>query len=82
MKKNNINNLNCFCRFCQPFICRVNIKGQVQTEANKTKYRGKLHCLYRKVSGNFKPPAKNPEMNQKNLMFTPRVLPVFGRHNR
>ncbi len=52
------------------------IQGKVSTEANKTKYKANTIVFVEKVDGNFKPPAKNPEMNQKNLMFIPRVLPV------
>lgn len=30
-----------------------------------------------KVEGEFKPPEKNPRMDQKNLIFVPHVLPVL-----
>ncbi|MBM2814779.1 MAG: hypothetical protein HW421_1541 [Ignavibacteria bacterium] len=53
------------------------IKGHIETDANKTKYKAYCVVYIEKADGNFKPPAKNPEMNQKSLVFTPRVMPVL-----
>ncbi len=53
------------------------IQGKIETEANKTKYKANSVIYIEKADGNFKPPAKNPEMNQKNLMFIPKVLPII-----
>ncbi|MDA2933034.1 carboxypeptidase regulatory-like domain-containing protein [Acidobacteria bacterium AH-259-D05] len=30
------------------------------------------------VPGDFKPPAKNPVMDQKNLIFTPHIMPIVA----
>ncbi len=53
------------------------IKGQVNTEAAKTKYKANTVVYIEKADGNFKPPVKNPHMDQKNLTFIPRVLPIL-----
>lgn len=53
------------------------ITGKVNTEASKTKYKANTLVYIEKATGNFKPPAKNPVMDQKNLVFVPRVLPVL-----
>jgi plastocyanin len=54
------------------------IKGHIETDANKAKYKANTIVYIEKVNGSFKPPAKNPELNQKNLTFLPRVLPVLA----
>lgn len=53
------------------------VVGHVDTDANKTKLKANTIVYIERVEGQFKPPTKNPEMNQKNLMFMPRVLPVL-----
>lgn len=53
------------------------ITGKVNTEASKTKYKANTLVYIEKATGNFKPPAKNPVMDQKNLVFVPRVLPIL-----
>lgn len=53
------------------------ITGKVDTDAKKTKYKPNTVVYIEKADGNFKPPAKNPEMNQKNMVFIPRVLPIL-----
>ena len=61
--------------------CRLyagEIHGKVETSANKTKYKANTIVYVEHADGNFKPPSKNPEMNQKNLVFIPRVLPVLA----
>ena len=54
------------------------IKGHVQTDAGKVKYKANTIVYIEKADGSFKPPSKNPEMNQKNLTFVPHVLPVLA----
>ena len=54
------------------------IKGKVSTEPNKSKYQANTIVYIEKATGSFKPPAKNPVMNQKNLVFVPHVLPVVA----
>ena len=50
------------------------ISGKVESE--KAKYKINTVVYIEKADGNFKPPAKNPAMDQKNLTFIPHVLPV------
>lgn len=54
------------------------ITGKVNTEASKTKYKSNTIVYIEKVQGSFKPPIKNPIMNQKNLVFVPHVLPIIA----
>jgi len=54
------------------------ITGKVNAEASKTKYKANTVVYIEKATGNFKPPAKNPVMDQKNLVFVPRVLPIIA----
>ena len=52
--------------------------GHVDTDPNKTKFKANTVVYIEKVDGNFKPPTKNPEMNQKNLIFIPHVMPILA----
>lgn len=54
------------------------ITGKVNTDPAKAKYRPNTVVYIEKASGTFKPPPKNPQMDQKNLVFIPRVLPVIA----
>ena len=54
------------------------ITGKILSESNKVKYKANTVIYIENADGNFKPPAKNPEMNQHNLTFIPRVLPVVA----
>ncbi|MDT3740195.1 MAG: hypothetical protein RO257_11940 [Candidatus Kapabacteria bacterium] len=53
------------------------IQGHIDTDANKTKYKANTVVYIEKADGNFKPPSVNPQMDQKNLVFLPRVLPIL-----
>ena len=53
------------------------ITGQVTTDPAKAKYRANTIVYIEKASGAFAPPSKNPHMDQKNLTFIPRVLPIL-----
>lgn len=54
------------------------INGKVNTIPGKEKYKANTVVYIDKVEGNFKPPAKNPAMDQKNLTFIPKILPVVA----
>ncbi len=54
------------------------ITGKVSTDAGKVKYRANTIIYIEKAVGIFKPPPKNPHMDQKNLTFVPRVLPIVA----
>ena len=56
----------------------ADIKGHVDTDANKTKYKANTVVYIDKAVGSFKPLSKNPEMNQRNLAFVPHVLPILA----
>lgn len=51
------------------------ITGKV--EADKAKYKVNTVIYIEKADGNFKPSANNPRMDQKNLTFIPKILPVI-----
>lgn len=57
-----------------PSVSFSQITGKV--DAAKPKYKANTIVYIDNAAGNFKPPAKNPAMDQKNLTFIPRVLPV------
>lgn len=59
-------------------VSTAQITGKVQTESTKTKYKANTVVYIEKAGGNFKPPAKHAEMDQKKLVFIPRVLPVLA----
>jgi plastocyanin len=54
------------------------ITGKVDTDPKKAKYKPNTVVYIEKADGNFKAPTKNPEMNQKNMVFIPRVLPILA----
>lgn len=58
-------------------FCTAQITGKVETEQTKTKYKANTVVYIEKAEGNFKPSAKHAQMDQKNLTFIPRVLPVM-----
>ena len=65
------------------FLCFFSISysqitGKVVTESGKTKYKANTVVYIENAAGNFSPPAKHPQMDQKNLTFIPRVLPVLA----
>ncbi len=54
------------------------IRGKVNADAAKARYQANTIVYIEKAAGSFKPPAKNPVVNQKNLVFIPHVLPVVA----
>ncbi|MCX6153438.1 MAG: hypothetical protein NT007_04680 [Candidatus Kapabacteria bacterium] len=66
-----------FAVICLNLSIAADIKGHVDTDANKIKYKANTVVYIDKAEGNFKVPMKNPEMNQTKLTFVPHVLPVL-----
>ncbi len=52
------------------------IKGKIK--AIGSRHSGDAVVYIKKVSGNFQPPEKHAEMDQKNLIFIPHVVPVLA----
>ncbi len=52
------------------------ITGKVETRPKK--YAKDALVYLKEVKGIFPPPEKNPEIDQKNLVFVPHVLPVLA----
>jgi len=50
------------------------ISGKVT--AKKSKFQENTIVYVAEADGNFNPPAKHPQINQKDLVFVPHVLPV------
>lgn len=61
------------------FTSAINGFAQItgKVEADKAKYKANTIVYIEKADGNFKPSAKNPSMDQKNLTFIPKILPVI-----
>lgn len=60
------------------FALRAQITGKVTTDPSKAKYKANTVIYIDVASGTFSPPAKNPEIDQRNLIFIPHVLPIVA----
>lgn len=52
------------------------VTGTINTDQGMEKYIPGTIVYIEHVDEDFPPPSKNPQMNQKGLMFVPRILPV------
>jgi len=57
---------------------QAQIAGVVNADASKAKYKANTLVYIEKANGPFTLSSKNPTMDQKGLVFHPRVLPVVA----
>ncbi|WP_421917880.1 carboxypeptidase regulatory-like domain-containing protein [Marinifilum sp.] len=63
--------------FLPGFVASQTILGEVVTDPGNEKYKNNTVVYIENVDARFELPEKNPVMNQKELKFIPKVLPVL-----
>jgi len=63
--------------FLPSLLVSQTILGEVETDPGYEKYKNNTVVYIEKVDVHFELPEKNPVMNQKELKFLPKVLPVL-----
>lgn len=62
--------------FLPGLLASQTIMGEVETDPGKEKYKVNTVVYIENVEAHFDVPEKNPVMNQKELKFLPKVLPI------